>query len=140
MGTIGQHHASAGWVLVLLVAFAIASRMILLWLRHDLKVSGRSCLAGTLLIFTGAMMRFAVALPTKALMAAEMWTWAWWWGATAEWVSAAGALLIVTGLVVMLWPALYHRMGRAAIPLVLAAVGAVYAAGVGMIAAAALWL
>jgi hypothetical protein len=150
MGTISQYHDAAGWTAVLLVAFLISGVMVVRWLRQDLKRTGRRCrdvlltpshrlMAGTSLIFAGALVRLAVELPTKAMLEARQWEWFYWWGDVSAWVVNAGAVLIVAGLVTMMWPALLGRFGRATLPAIAAGIGTVYAAGVVVVLITAQW-
>jgi hypothetical protein len=148
MGTISQYHDAAGWAAVLLVAFLISGAMVTHWLRRDLKSMGQRCrdvllhpphrlMAGTALIFTGAMVRLAVELPGKPMLLAHAWGWLDWWNGVSAWIGSGGALTIVAGLTVMMWPALHRRFGRATLPSIIGGAGVVYAAGVAAVVIAA---
>jgi hypothetical protein len=150
MGMISQHHDSAGWAAVLVVAFAISCAMVLRWLRADLRAHDRRCrdvlwhpphrlMAGTSLIFAGALVRLAAGFPARAMIEARQWAWFHWWGDASAWIVNAGAILIVAGLVTMMWPALHGRFGRATLPVVMGGASAVYAAGVAAVILAARW-
>ena len=143
MGIISQHHDSAGWALVLLVAFVIATAMVLHWTRQDLKRRERRCrdvlrrpshrlMTGAGLIFAGAVVRIGSGLPLRPMQAAEAWGWWRWWYDLSFWIADAGAVTVLAGLIVMMWPALRSAFGWSAWLVVLAGTAMVYSLGAGL--------
>jgi hypothetical protein len=140
IGQISQHHDSGGWAAVLLLAFALSAGFVGRWLRSDIQSMRRRCrdvlrhpphrlMTGTCLIFLGAVVRIAALLPEKPMRLARAWDWTWWWGGFSWWLVDLGALLIVAGLTVMMWPALHGRLGRWTLPAIVAGAAAVYGLG-----------
>jgi hypothetical protein len=147
---VSQHLDAGGWAAVLIAAFGISCTMVLHWLHADLRAMGRRCrdvlrhpphrlMTGTSLIFTGAMVYIAAGMPARPMLEARAWRWAWWWGEWSAWIVNAGAVLILAGLVIMMWPALHRRFGQATLPVIGTGIAVVYAAGVAAVIMAAAW-
>lgn len=150
MGMISQHHDSAGWTAILVVAFLLSCMMVMRWLRYDLQAHDRRCvdvllhpphrlMAGTILIFAGTSIRLIAELVGKPMIEAQSWVWLIWWSGISHWVVTTGAALIVAGILTMMWPAISARLGRATIPAVIGGLGMIYAAGAAAVMLAASW-
>lgn len=148
MGIISQHLDAAGWAAVLLVAFGASCTMVVLWLLYDMRSNARHyrdvlfhppyrLMAGTALIFTGALVRLVTAFPANIMIEAGAWPWVMWWGEVSAYMLNAGSVLIIAGLVTMMWPALYERFGRWVLPVIVTSACLVYAAGVAVVIVAA---
>ncbi len=67
--------------------------------------------------------------PGMFMIAMGSWEVFYWWGEISVWFIDVGTMMILGGLVIMMWPALYNRFGKLTLPVILAGIAAIYAIG-----------